>query len=713
MVSSPSLLQYVHAVRRYFNKVVAAGSNSNSSLDARAFEYVMDHLPVGVATDSLIGGEFSFNWWDDECKELYQKAHTALNMDESRDVETVVAKRMRDDFHCFGGYSAAHTCPNYFKLIEKGLAGLKMEVLANKEDLESAENDFCSDIESALEAVSRFIQRVADKSCQLANDEKNPQKRLILEEIAENCAQIAQNPPRTVLQSLQLLWLVNCAVGVSEYNFASLSFGQMDQYLISLFEKDIASGVKEEELEKQISSFFLKLNTFGDAACAVNVGPASAESCSNRYNRLSAMIVRVVAQNQMAAPLLAVKIRQDCPNEVFDDFLAPRLLKIGQPSFYGEESCRELLRLRGVPEDELDLWAANSCMGILIQGKEISDMWGAVVNTLLPLELALNNGKPFKHKLPISFKTIAQTHYESYDELERVYVAFLKELTDWCVDRNKRSIEDVVGNPLLSALTDSCAARKLDRARGGAKYHTVAVENFAFANASDALLAIKRLVFERHRFSLREMVEAAKRGFTDCEDIRQALKAQPKYGNGENEADDALARLCEIFADHVKTHDHGNVKYGASFHTLNAHVQAGRKTWASLDGRRAGEPFAKNVGGSPGTSVSGHTALINSAAKVPQKRFFGGQALDISIRADEFANETIKRKYAAMIKTYFRKGGLQIQVNGVSPDLLRQAMENPDSHKDVLVRIAGYTRPFVSLGEDVQHEMIERFEMGL
>jgi len=167
------------------------------------------------------------------------------------------------------------------------------------------------------------------------------------------------------------------------------------------------------------------------------------------------------------------------------------------------------------------------------------------------------------------------------------------------------------------------------------------------------------------------------------------------------------------FASMVRRHTQSIYTYAPSFHTLNVHIPMGRLTAASLDGRHAGEPLAKNVGVGINRSRQGPTALICSAAAISQREFFGGQALDLSVDAALFACGDTRKKVRALIQAYFQSGGLQIQLNGVTAEVLEDARHNPDEHGDLLVRIGGFSMPFVRLSSDTQEEMIRRFRDGV
>jgi pyruvate-formate lyase len=155
------------------------------------------------------------------------------------------------------------------------------------------------------------------------------------------------------------------------------------------------------------------------------------------------------------------------------------------------------------------------------------------------------------------------------------------------------------------------------------------------------------------------------------------------------------------------------VTFMPSFHTLNAHIRAGARLGASLDGRRAGQPLAKNIGPVLGRRTGGHTALMLSAAAIDQSAFFGGQALDISFELAQLASASGREAFRALLQSYFDLGGLQVQVNGLDASALREAMESPADHQDLIVRVAGYSAQFVGLDRDTQAEMVQRRSGGL
>ncbi|MEI6503650.1 MAG: pyruvate formate lyase family protein, partial [Armatimonadota bacterium] len=306
--------------------------------------------------------------------------------------------------------------------------------------------------------------------------------------------------------------------------------------------------------------------------------------------------------------------------------------------------------------------------------------------------------------------------YASFDELYAQWEAYLAELTGYLVARQAEATQWVGQerpNPFFSALTADCIERGLDRAVGGVRYHGLTVEGFGWANLADALTSIKQLVFDEGRYTLAELTVAAQADFAGHEGLLADLRDCPKYGNADVEADALAARVTATFAALVTAHNHDNLYYLPSYHTLNVHVYAGAKLPASLDGRRAGQPLGKNAGPLPENRRGPLTALLLSASAIDQRALSGGQALDISVDPKLLADAEDRRKLQALLLTYFARGGLQIQVNGLGAEELREAIAEPHTHRDLIVRIAGYSARFVDLGLPVQEEMVQRFEVGL
>ncbi len=681
--------------------------------EARIFEHVLEKLPLYYSDGELIAGDFGWRQ-EDECK-LKRFFVPPANIPAGNPQPAISPEdEMRRDFHCSGGFTPAHTCIDYEKLLNVGVSGIIGEITERKNSAEEETGIYLTAMETAMNALLKYAARFAGLLEKTAA-EGNDGSRAISENLAGICKRMPGMPAANFHEALQSIWFVHSLIGVSEYCDASISLGRFDQYLYPCYCKSIDAGCSERDLEKILKDFFVKLNRYGDAACSVNLGGIGKHG-EDLCNPLTAMIIRVVSANNFASPILAARIHPGIPQDIFDRLTTHELFIKGQPTFYGENACRKALAKRGVPKTRIDNWAANSCMGLVIQGAEISDMWGAVVNFLLPLELALNDGSALKKALPIKMKVQSCRHFKDFNSLKLKFLEYVKELTGYCIMNNRAHTAKALRerpNPFLSSFLDKCIERGRDRLGGGAEFYTVIVEAFGLINASDALYAIDHLVFKEKKYTLDELVRASTNNFAGYESVLQAIRNVPKYGNGDPDADKFASELADEFYGTVHAFSDTEAVYAPSFHTLNVHISAGMKYGASLDGRLTGEPLAKNIGTTPGMALKGHTSLIRSAATIDQSKYFGGQALDLSIDASLVNSADTKRKFQALVRTYFELGGLQIQVNGLNAETLKAAIEEPEKHRDLIVRIAGYSVYFNQLGLDTQQEMIRRFAQGM
>lgn len=682
--------------------------------EARVFEYILGNLPLHYFDGDLIAGDFG---WREEDDSKLRRFFASSENNPTGNPPPVISpeEELKRNFHCFGGYTSAHTCIDYEKLINIGIEGIIREISESKNAAGEHEGIYLAAMEITMEALLKYARRFTAMLEKKLTDTKDENQAILLKKLIGICGRTPSRPAAYFHEALQSIWFVHSLIGISEYSDASISLGRFDQYLYPFYRKSIEAGNSEGDLEKILKDFFIKLNRYGDAACSVNLGGIGKHG-EDLCNPLTAMIIRVVSANNFASPILAARIHPGIPQDIFDQLTTHELFIKGQPTFYGENACRKALGTRGVQKDEIDNWAANSCMGLVIQGSEISDMWGSVINFLLPLELTLNNGCPFEKTLPIMLHTQPCDEFGDSKSLMYKFLEYLRELTGYCIRNNRLHTEKALQerpNPFLSSFLNKCIERGKDRLGGGVEHYTVIVEAFGLINAADALFAIDSLVFKEKKYSLANLLCAAKNNFAGYETLLQDIRNVPKYGNGHLAADGFAAGLADHFYEIVNSFSDGKVVYAPSFHTLNVHIPAGKKYGASLDGRLSGEPLAKNVGTTPGMALSGHTSLIKSAATIDQSKYFGGQALDLSIDASLVNDIDSKRKFQALIRTYFELGGLQIQVNGLNAETLKAALEEPDRYRDLIVRIAGYSDYFNRLGIDTQQEMIKRFSQGM
>jgi formate C-acetyltransferase len=292
-------------------------------------------------------------------------------------------------------------------------------------------------------------------------------------------------------------------------------------------------------------------------------------------------------------------------------------------------------------------------------------------------------------------------------------------------------------NPLLSALTNDCIEQARDRAHGavsvmgksaknlvqgyepaidghGAKYHNVTVLTMGFANTADAFTAIDELVFKSGKYTIEQLIKAAQNNYKGSflnEQIYHDLRKWSKFGTANDLADENAAFVMNTLADICEKLQRGTIRYLPSCHTIDANARFGMCIYATLDGRKDGEPLNKNIGPVNLVRKSNPTELVLSASKMPQERFSGGQPIDLYVPANFIDSIENKHKFQKLMEVYFARGGMQIQVNSINLDLLKKAYDHPEQYGTLIIRKGGFSVYFTEMYREVQKETIERFEM--
>jgi len=351
-------------------------------------------------------------------------------------------------------------------------------------------------------------------------------------------------------------------------------------------------------------------------------------------------------------------------------------------------------------------------MGLMLSGREWQDMWGVVMLMPLFLEICANGGTPYKGALHEDSPRGPLHDYKDYQQLEDDVIAWFALFAERYVKENERRgmarLPDR-RNPFVSALLHDCLERGRDVQDGGVRFRIMVFEPFGLADLANGLYAIREMVFKRKRFTLDELNGIVRDNFAGHEDVRLELARLPKYGQNDSEMDCLMAHISECVADIIIGLSPKNIICAPSFHTLAANVSKGCKAMAGFDGRLAGTPLSKNAGTRPDITKE-PTSMLLSAAAVDQRKFFGGQPVDLWLNGEHWFTPEGRHRFRSMLETYFARGGLQVQVNGVSRGELEEAMAHPEEHRDLIVRIGGFSRHFVDLSAEVQREFIARCE---
>ncbi len=265
--------------------------------------------------------------------------------------------------------------------------------------------------------------------------------------------------------------------------------------------------------------------------------------------------------------------------------------------------------------------------------------------------------------------------------------------------------------PFLSVLIDDCVARGQDYNAGGARYNNTFIQAVGIGTLSDCLAALRLAVYERRDVSLGELVEVLEADFAGREPLRVWLTNRaPKYGNDDEVADQLMVRAFEALFDEIdgRPNTKGG-RYCVEMLPTTCHIYFGAVTGATPDGRRAGEPLSEGISPVQGADRQGPTAVIKSAGKMDHVKT-GGTLLNMKFTPSLLEGETGLRSLAHLVRSYFKMDGHHLQFNVVRAETLRRAQERPEAHRDLIVRVAGYSDYFCDLSPELQEEIIARTE---
>lgn len=618
-------------------------------------------------------------------------------------------------------------------MFKKGFLDFKKDIQTslknkNKKTPEAVEQLKAMDI--AADAVIAYANRYAAKIIDLINDEKDEERKKELIEIKKNCGRIPANKPQTFWQALQHYWFIHLGV-ISEVNpWDSFNPGRLDRHLYPFYKKEIENGtLTKEEAKELLQAFWIKFNnhpappkigvtakessTYTDFAL-INLGGVDEEG-KDAVNELTYLILDVIEEMRLLQPSSMIQVSKQNP----DDYIK-RALKIiqtgfGQPSVFNTEAIiRELLR-QGKSLVDARNGGASGCVETGAFGKESYILTG-YFNIPKILELTLSNGKD-----PLSGKQVGlQTgELDQFKDFDGLFEAFSKQL-QYFIDikiAGNRIIEQLYAEhlpvPFLSLLIDDCIQNAKDYNAGGARYNSSYIQGVGMGSITDSLAALKYHLFYKKTLSPEMLINALKSNFAGHEEIRDILIYQtPKYGNDDDYADKLTRKVFDLFFNAIdgKPNTKGG-QFRINLLPTTVHVYFGSMMGAMPDGRNAHEPLSEGISPVQGMDTKGPTAVLKSAAKIDHYKT-GGTLLNQKFTPQIFNDPKGMESILHLIRTYFKMGGHHIQFNVVTAEKLKKAQKEPEKHRDLIVRVAGYSDYFVDLTRELQDEIIRRTEHG-
>ncbi len=658
-------------------------------------------------------------------------------------------------------YGVGHVTPNYEYALEKGLGGMKADVLAYKEKLgmpvtldEVKAAEFYEAELIILEAFSNLFLRYAAFAKEKAAEYSSQQTKDELLHMSAMCEHLAEGAPRDYWEAMQLVYAIHMMLFM-ECNGHAIALGRMDQYLAPFYEADLKAGKYTKDFMLEIIEFlYLKLETHGQIAeesgnnmwrggsrgwggDALILGGTDSEG-KDVTNDLSFMFLDAMIHVRTQNPFITVRYHEEMPYEL--KVKAAELVRcgIGHPKFMNDKTCIDALMRYGIPLEEARNYVNIGCVELEVPGKTCG--WHDTCYVTLPkvLELALNNGKCLDcagEHCPnyntccrgvggsLGLETGYLKDFKTFDDVIAAYEAQLRYWADRAI-LTVNVLQDVHAEhddyPLLSLLIDNCLEKGKSFMWGGAKYNFAGLQCLGPATVADSLTALKKLVYEDKKYSPEEFYDALSKNWEGYERLYQLVNSDkvPHYGNDEDYADEMMQYVFDTYHNTIQsyppTRGIHKIKSGAFSQVIN--LIFGMACGATPDGRKHHEAISANIDPAR-TAISnrdqnGPTALARSIGKLDHGKAASGTLINMKFGADTISGEQGLENFVDFLDSYMAQGPLHIQFMVANRETLIEAQQKPEEYRDLLVRVSGFSAYFHSLCKGFQDELINRTEQS-
>ena len=604
----------------------------------------------------------------------------------------------------FPGGDGGHFHPDYDKLLRVGIGGLLAEIAAHqaRPGLHADQRHLYAACQVALEGLSTFVGRISDACTAMAS--QHPADTDAWHEMAVVCRRVSREPPTTFREGIQLLFATLIGLWFGE-DHGLTSPGRLDQILGPLYRADRAAGrIEPQQAFELICGLYIQMNRILHPGSANSVMVGGRDRSGNDVTtELTYLCLAARQATRLVYPTVGLVWHRDTPDELMEYAVRMLATGVGDPAFFNDEVISQGLRDHGVRDEDCHSYMNSTCVEIKVVGA--SHVWVTAPYFNLPQALL---------EVMDEVATGAVAEPGSAAELQglvrdRVATTVRRAAVD--LDRIWREREHTGGFPLASCLIADCLALGRDFDRGGARYNWVENSFVGLANLVDGLLAIQYLVYQQQELSLREFHRILQRNYLEHEPLRQKIvQVLPHYGNDLDEADSLAAAWSEFLIGTTQANTVGPHRYVPGFFCWIMHEQFGNRTGATPDGRLAGWPLADGAGAAQGRERSGPTAAVLSTTRWSHREVLGGLVHNVKFAASQLRSPGDQRAVRRVIETYLERGGFEIQVNVVGREVLLEAQAHPEQHRDLLVRVAGYSDYFVHLSPKMQEEVIARTE---
>ena len=584
--------------------------------------------------------------------------------------------------------------------------------------------DICCD------AVITLGERYHEMAVEKAAAETDPKRKAELEQIAKNLEVVPAHKPQTFWQAIQLYWFTHLAVTTELNPWDAFSPGRLDQHLNPYYEADVEAGILDDEhalelLECLWVKFYnqpapvkvgitLKESaTYTDFA-NINTGGVTPEG-KNGVNNVSYLILDCMDEMKLVQPNSNVTISKKTPQKFLKRACEISRKGWGQPAFYNTEAQITELINAGKSLEDARRGGSSGCVETGAWGSEAYILTG-YMNIPKIFQLTLFNGFDEYSGKQLGLQLGYAKDFKTFDELWAAFKKQLKHFVDIKIRGNnviERLYAEEMPAPCLSVVTNDCISNAKDYNAGGARYNTNYIQGVGIGTVTDCVASVKYNVYDEKNFTMEELIDAMEHDFEGYDYIYSLVHDKtPKYGNDDDYADDLMREIFDLYHDTIvgRPNMKGG-KYGIDMLPTTCHVYFGDVILATPNGRKAHKPVSEGISPEKSADTNGPTAVIKSCAKMDHLAT-AGTLLNQKFTPNVVAGEAGLNNMTSLVRSYFAMDGHHIQFNVVDRQTLIEAQKHPEDHKDLIVRVAGYSDFFRNLDKPLQDEIIERTEQS-
>jgi formate C-acetyltransferase len=640
-----------------------------------------------------------------------------------------------------GTAPSGHYNANYRKAVEKGFGEIKKEAFEKIIELQernsaddSEKLSFYKAIIISCDSAILYSKRYAEECRRQAEGIVDSGRQEELLKMADSLDWIMENPARTYHEALQVCIFYQYILLI-EGNYLGITIGRLDQHVGDYLKADLAAGwITIDEAQELMDCFFIKTADlfFSGPMMISRIAGAYSNNLritiggrkpdgSDATNEATFLCLQSASRLKLHDPNLSLGLHSDSPDELIEAGIETSKIVYGIPCIENADLIIDVLHKRGLAIEDARNYCVVGCVELSGSGCEWSNVSSPfskgfmnIVNILIQ---TINNGINPQTNKPGGLQTGYLYDMESFEQLQEAFKTQLEYYMDWQFAVNNIMEESglrLMPVPMVSATIDGCMENGKDMMHGGAKYNSTGVAILGIGTVIDSLSAIKYMVYDKKLCTARELYNAVMADWEGHELLReQIINEVPHYGNGDPYADEIATWVADLYTSRVNTYKGPRGGYRAGIYSAGAHVLYGYMTYATPDGRKNMQPVSDSASPSQGIVKNGPTGVVRSILALNPSNFGNGLQFNMKFHPSSLEGEQGTEKMKQFVRSFFKQGGMQLQYNVVDAETLKQAQENPDDHRDLVVRVAGFSAYFVELYEDLQNEIITRSEVKI